>query len=199
MVRSTKVGLVCPEPPPRASNPLVTFIRDTKSQIHASNGHEYETQSPRTAARCNFQFDTVQMPVNVMDAHFRSFTHLVIPEAQKMGLGILGMKSMGAGVILKSKTVTAVECLRYALSQPVSVVITGIDSPRILEQALQVGSTFKPLTAQQISAILKKTAQAAEKGEYELFKTSSHFDSTAMHPQWLGTETPHVQSLAKTS
>lgn len=147
------------------------------------------------AQKNNFQFDTVQMPLNVMDAHFRSFAKLVIPQAQKMGLGILGMKSMGSGVILKSKTATPIECLQYALNLPTSVVITGIDGQEILDQALQVASNFKPLSSQQVAAILNKTAQAAGKGEYELFKTSAHFDSTAKHPEWLGPEGPNVQKL----
>ena len=147
------------------------------------------------ARKNNFQFDTIQMPLNVMDAHFRSFGKLVVPEAQKMGLGILGMKSMGDTVILKSKTVTPEECLEYALSLPTSVVITGIDSQKVLDQALSLGSNFKPLSNQQIAAILSKTEQAAASGEYELFKTSAHFDSTAKHPEWLGSETQHVQQL----
>jgi len=150
-------------------------------------------------AKNNFHFDTVQMPINVMDDHFRSFRHLVVPEAQKMGLGILGMKSMGSGVILKSKIVSPEECLTYALSQPVSVVITGIDGQDILDQAIRIASSFKPLSQQQITAILNKTAQVASKGEYELFKTSDHFDSTAKHPEWLGAETPQVQELGKSS
>jgi aryl-alcohol dehydrogenase-like predicted oxidoreductase len=148
-----------------------------------------------TADRHGIHFDTVQMPLNVMDAHFRSFAHEVVPEAQKMGLGILGMKSMGSGVILESKTVKPVECLEYALTLPASVVITGIDSPKVLEQALSVGRNFKPLTSQQVAALLHKTAQAASRGEYELFKTTAHFDSTAQNPEWLGQETPQVKQL----
>jgi predicted aldo/keto reductase-like oxidoreductase len=147
------------------------------------------------ARKNNYQFDTIQMPLNVMDAHFRSFVKLVVPDAQKMGLGILSMKSMGSGVILKSKTVTPVECLEYALSLPTSVVITGIDSQQVLDQALSVARNFKPLTSQQVSALLTKTAEAASKGEYELFKTTAHFDSTAKHPEWLGPETPQVKQL----
>jgi predicted aldo/keto reductase-like oxidoreductase len=147
------------------------------------------------AQKNNFQFDTVQMPLNVMDAHFRSFGKLVVPEAQKMGLGILGMKSMGGSVILKSKTVTPVECLQYALSLPTSVVITGIDSQQVFDQALSLATNFKPLTSQQIASLLNRTAQAAAKGEYELFKTTAHFDSTAKHPEWLGSETKQVQQL----
>jgi aryl-alcohol dehydrogenase-like predicted oxidoreductase len=148
------------------------------------------------ARKNNFTFDTVQMPINVMDVHFRSFGKLVVPEAQKMGLGILGMKSMGSGVILKSGTISAVDCLSYALSQPASVVITGIDSQQILDQAVRIASDFKPLTNAHIQALLEKTAESAASGEFELFKTSSHFDSTALHPDWLGPETQRVQELA---
>ncbi len=151
------------------------------------------------ARKNNFKFDTVQMPINVMDAHFRSFANLVVPQAQQMGLGILAMKSMGSGVILKSNTATPTECLRYALSQPVSVVITGIDSQKILDQALQVASGFTPLTKTEVAGILKKTADAAAMGEYELFKTSAHFDSTAQHPEWLGSETERIRELSQSS
>src|SRR5438270_2921739 len=79
------------------------------------------------------EFDTVQMPLNVMDAHYRSFGTLVLPELVKHGVGVLGMKPMANGIILKSKTVSAMECLRYALSLSTSVVITGVDSMEILD------------------------------------------------------------------
>jgi len=72
-----------------------------------------------------FDFDTVQMPLNVMDAHYRSFEKLVLPNLVKQNIGVLGMKSMANGIILKSGTVTAAECLQYALTLPTSVVITG--------------------------------------------------------------------------
>lgn len=147
------------------------------------------------AQQNNFHFDTVQMPINPMDAHFRSFQKLVIPQAQAMGIAILGMKCMGSGVILKSKTVTPVECLHYALSLPVSVVITGIDSQPVLDQAISVATNFTPLSENQLAALRQKTVNAAANGKYELFKTSSHFDSTAKHPEWLGPETSEVQSL----
>jgi predicted aldo/keto reductase-like oxidoreductase len=148
------------------------------------------------AARHGFIPDTVQMPVNVMDAHFRSFTKLVLPRLVEQKIGVLGMKSMGDGIILKSGVVKAEECLRYALSQPTSVVITGIDKPEVLEQALTVAKTFKPLSQEETAALLQKTQQAAAHGEYELFKTSAHFDSTAHHPEWLGGQSPKVDQLA---
>jgi aryl-alcohol dehydrogenase-like predicted oxidoreductase len=142
-----------------------------------------------------FDFDTVQMPLNVMDAHYRSFGKLVLPELVKQKIGVLGMKSMANGIILKSRTVTAVECLQYALSLPTSVVITGCDSMKLLEQALGVARTFQPLTPAQVKALLAKTKSAASHGEFELFKTSSIFDSTATHPDWLGEEPPHVREM----
>jgi predicted aldo/keto reductase-like oxidoreductase len=134
----------------------------------------------------DFHFDTIQMPVNVMDAHFRSFTNQVIPVAKQQGIGILAMKTFGDHFILESKTVEPIEALHYGLSQPVSVVITGCDSLPILGQALQAARTFKPLTEAQQKAILDRTQSAALTGKFELFKTTPHFDSTAANPKWLG-------------
>jgi predicted aldo/keto reductase-like oxidoreductase len=139
-----------------------------------------------TADRHDFHFDTVQMPLNVMDAHFRSFGHRVLPELVKNRIGVLGMKSMGSGVILQSKVVTPVECLHFAMSLPTSVVITGIDSMDILRQDLEVVRTFKPLDSEQMTSLLRRTLAAARDGKYELFKTTQHFDGTAQNPQWLG-------------
>ena len=150
----------------------------------------------KVAEEHGFHFDTAQMPLNVMDAHFRSFAQLAVPELVKQEIGVLGMKSMGDGVILKSKVVTPIECLHYSLSLPTSVVITGIDKPEILDQAIEAVKTFKPLNREQISQLLAKTKDVAMAGKYELFKTSSHFDSTAKHPDWLGGDSPDVQALA---
>ena len=134
----------------------------------------------------DFHFDTVQMPVNVMDAHFRSFTNQVIPVATQQGIGVLAMKTFGDHFILESKTVEPIEALHYGLSQPVSVVITGCDSLPILNQALEAARTFKPLTEAQQKSILDRTQAAALTGKFELFKTTPHFDSTAANPKWLG-------------
>jgi aryl-alcohol dehydrogenase-like predicted oxidoreductase len=150
----------------------------------------------KVAEEHSFHFDTAQMPLNVMDAHFRSFAQLAVPELVKQEIGVLGMKSMGDGVILKSKVVTPIECLHYSLSLPTSVVITGIDKPEILDQAIEAVKTFKPLDREEISQLLAKTKNVAMAGKYELFKTSSHFDSTAKHPDWLGGDSPDVQALA---
>jgi aryl-alcohol dehydrogenase-like predicted oxidoreductase len=142
-----------------------------------------------------FEFDAVQMPLNVMDAHYRSFEKEVLPELVKRKIGVLGMKSMGNGVILRSGVVTATECLHYALSLPTSVVITGIDSLEILDQAFEAMRTFRPLDQAQVQALLEKSAAAAMRGEFEPFKNTSLFDATAMNPQWMGDEPERIQNL----
>ena len=147
------------------------------------------------AEQNGFRFDTVQMPLNVMDAHYRSFGNQVVPELVKLKIGILGMKSMANGILLKSKTVTPVECLHYALSLPTSVVITGIDSMEILDQAFAAAKSFHPLSDDEREAILRKTRDAAAKGEFEPFKTSSIFDGTAENPEWLGEEPKGIREL----
>jgi aryl-alcohol dehydrogenase-like predicted oxidoreductase len=147
------------------------------------------------AASHNFKFDTVQMPLNVMDAHYRSFSKLVVPELVKQNIGVLGMKSLANGILLRSNTVKPIECLHYALNLPTSVVITGIDSMEILEQAFEAVRTFQPMNEQQVRSLLEKTATAASRGEFEPFKTSSIFDSTAQNPDWLGEEPQRIQQL----
>jgi len=149
-----------------------------------------------TAKRHRFRFDTVQMPLNLFDAHYRSFEQKVLPELVAAGIGVLGMKSMGSGVILKSQAVTPIECLHYSLNLPTSVVITGIDSMKILKQAFEAARTFERLTKQQVEKLRAKSAKAAANGDYELFKTTSIFDSTAKHPEWLGRESARTQRMA---
>ena len=139
-----------------------------------------------TASAHGFTFDAVQMPLNVMDHHFNSFEAKVLPILVKRRIGVLGMKPMGDHYILQSKTATPIECLHYPMNLPTSVVITGCDSLEILNQALKAARTFKPMSKDEISALLARTAPAAHAGEYELYKTSHHFDGTYHNPQWLG-------------
>jgi predicted aldo/keto reductase-like oxidoreductase len=138
------------------------------------------------ADRHGFVFDSVQMPLNVMDAHFNSFQQKVLPVALKKNIGVLGMKPMGDPFILKSNTVTAIECLNYTMNLPVSVCITGCDTMEVLQQGLTVARDFRPLSHDEVAAILAKTEVAAANGHYELYKTSNHFDTTAKNPQYLG-------------
>jgi len=138
------------------------------------------------AAKHGFRFDAVQMPLNVMDAHYDSFEKKILPRLVRDEIAVLGMKPMGAPYILDSKTESATACLRYAMSLPVSVTITGIDSFKILDQALLIGRAFKPLTAEQRAAILARTEGAANEGKFEKYKSTNTFDATERHLEWLG-------------
>jgi aryl-alcohol dehydrogenase-like predicted oxidoreductase len=134
----------------------------------------------------SFRFDAVQMPLNVMDAHFRSFTHEVLPVLRREGIAPLGMKCFGDHYILDSNTVKPMEALHYCLNLPIAVQITGIDSPQILDQAFAAVQTFKPLSEAEVAAILDRTRLAAQEGKYELYKTTQHNDGTARNSKLLG-------------
>jgi aryl-alcohol dehydrogenase-like predicted oxidoreductase len=135
-----------------------------------------------------FHFDTVQMPLNVLDAHYRSFEREVLPILTREGIGVLGMKPMGAGLILESGAASAEECLRYAMSVPgVSVTITGCESESVLDQALFLALNFKPLTDGERKELLSRTAAAAQAGKWERFKTTHQFDGTEQNKRWLTT------------
>jgi predicted aldo/keto reductase-like oxidoreductase len=140
----------------------------------------------RAAFAHKFQLDSVQMPLNLMDAHYDSFAAQVAPVALEHKIAVLGMKPMGGGVLLKSNAASPVDCLHYAMNLPVSVVISGCNSLPILQQALDAARSFQPLDKQQVAAMLAKTAPAAAGGKYELYKTSDRFDGTVHNPQWLG-------------
>ena len=150
---------------------------------------EIHLKTLATAASHRFRFDTVQMPLNVMDAHYQSFEKKVLPLLVKQEIGVLGMKPMGDAVILESKTVTPIECLHYAMNLPTSVVITGCDSMERLNQALTAARTFRPLSPTETDALLAKTARAAREGRFEPYKTTHKHDSTMAHPEWLGAVT----------
>jgi aryl-alcohol dehydrogenase-like predicted oxidoreductase len=140
----------------------------------------------QVATAHQFHFDAVQMPLNVMDAHFHSFEKKVLPVLVKEEIGVLGMKPMGAGLILGSKTVEPIECLHYAMNLPTSVVITGCETLENLQQALRAAKTFRPMSSTEVKALLAKTETVARNGEFELYKTTNQFDGTAHNPQWLG-------------
>jgi len=140
----------------------------------------------QTATENDFTFDAVQMPLNIMDAHYDSFEKMVLPVLLENNIGVLGMKPLCAGIVLRSDVATAVECLHYAMSLPTSVVITGCDSLPILEQALEAARSFSPMSNEQRSALLSRTARVAGQGEYEPYKTGTAFDATSRNPHWLG-------------
>ena len=134
----------------------------------------------------HFHFDTAQMPLNILDAQFRSFAHNVVPKLVAQGIAVLGMKPMSAGALPERGLATGIECLHYALNLPTSVVITGISDAKTLDQAFEAARTFKPLTQSQLSALLAKTREAALSGKLETFKTTTRQDGTARNPQWMG-------------
>jgi aryl-alcohol dehydrogenase-like predicted oxidoreductase len=147
---------------------------------------DYHLHMIETARKHDFVFDTVQMPLNVMDAHFKSFEKKVLPVALELDMGILAMKTFGDAHILATKAVDPIDMLHYGMNLPTSVVITGIDKPEILDQALRAASTFVPLDEAKVAEILAKTAGLARDGSTELYKTSHFFDSTVQNPSWLG-------------
>ncbi len=168
---------------------LVRAREQGKARFIGFTGHKSPQIHKRmieTADAHGFRFDTVQMPLNVMDAHYDSFEKVVLPLALERQMGVLGMKPLGDHFVLQSNTVSAPEALRYAMSLPVSTTITGIDSMAILQQDLAVARGFRSLTPDEKVALIEKTKQAAVAGEFEKYKTSTHFDGTTQNPQWLG-------------
>ncbi|MHB8841725.1 MAG: aldo/keto reductase [Candidatus Aquicultor sp.] len=132
-----------------------------------------------------FIWDTVQMPLNVLDPHFNSFQKQVLPVLIERNIGVLGMKPFCAGHIFDTGTVSAIEALHYVMNLPVSVVITGIQSHDNLNQAIEAATSFSPLSDDEVGDILSRTASAAENGTFETYKTTHAHDSTMMHPEWL--------------
>jgi aryl-alcohol dehydrogenase-like predicted oxidoreductase len=174
--------------PGGAIEALVDAKKAGKLRFIGFTGHkdpEIHLAMLAAADRHGFAFDTIQMPLNVMDAHYKSFEKRVLPVALDKGMGILHMKPLGGGFILESKTATAQECLRYAMNLPTSVMITGCDSMGILDQAIDAAIHFQPMSDAEVQALLDKTRVLAEGGKYERFKSSDYFDSTTKHPHWL--------------
>ncbi|MBW4024356.1 MAG: aldo/keto reductase [Proteobacteria bacterium] len=140
------------------------------------------------AEKHNFHFDTVQMPVNIMDAHFESFQNMIFPIAQQQKTAVLAMKTFGDTFIYQAHVAPPVELLHYGMSQPVAVVITGCDHLSILQQALDAVRSYQPMSQQAQQALLAKSAAIGDTGKTEKYKVSHHFDSTMQHPNYL-TET----------
>lgn len=139
------------------------------------------------AAKNGFHFDACQMPLNVLDYHFRSFAHEVLPKLVDQKIAVLGMKPMASGKVFKSGAeVTGIECLHYALNLPTSVVITGCETPARLEQALEAARTFKPMSETQVASLVARTRNAAQSGDFEPFKTTTAFDGTTRDPASMG-------------
>jgi len=125
----------------------------------------------------NFPFDTVQMPLNCLDATFRSFELQVLPEAHRRGIAVLGMKSLGgSGELVREGAVVVAMGLRYAMSLPVAVTISGIDSLEVLRQNLAIARGFQPLTASEMQSLREACRSETSDGHLELFKTTKKYD-----------------------
>lgn len=137
------------------------------------------------ADRHGFHFDTVQMPLNIMDAHYDSFEKTVVPMAVARGTGILGMKAFGDPYIVQTGLMPPIQMLQYPMSLPISIQITGIDSMDILHQALEAVRTYRPFSQEMRDSLLARSAEIGRTGKTELYKTSLHFDGTNKNPHWL--------------
>jgi predicted aldo/keto reductase-like oxidoreductase len=142
-------------------------------------------------------WDTVQMPINVCDYHYRSFAHEVLPEAVKRGIGPIGMKSLGGGADHKGRFVvenvcSAEEAIRYALSQPIASLVVGIDSMKVLEQDLAIARAFKPLGEAELAKLVDRVKPVAGDGRHERFKSTQFFDGP-YHQEQHGLTRKHVE------
>lgn len=159
----------------------VRFLGFTGHKHPAHHVHMFEV-----AAANDFVFDTVQMPINIMDAHFQSFERNVIPVAQKTDTAILAMKTFGDGQILESRVAGPLQMLYYSMNLPVATVITGIDSAATLNQAVEAAISFRPMSDAQIASILARSAPLSVDGALEPYKTTDDLDATVAHPEWMG-------------
>jgi len=122
------------------------------------------------------EWDTVQMPINILDAHYRSFQKKVVPECNRRQIGAIGMKALVGGLIPNRLGISAEVCRRYALSLPISTLVCGITSRKDFQQDLAIARNFKPMTAAELETLLADTKEAGKEGKYEGFKTTTGFD-----------------------
>jgi predicted aldo/keto reductase-like oxidoreductase len=162
--------------PGGAAEALQEAKQQGKVRFIGFTGHKDPAIHLRMLQR-NFPFDTVQMPLKVFDATFRSFETQVLPEAAKRGITVLGMKSLGgSGEMVTSGVITADEGLRYAMSLPVATTISGMDSIAVLEQNLQVAKGFQAMSTTDMQTLRDRVRMYAADGRFELFKTTKKYD-----------------------
>jgi predicted aldo/keto reductase-like oxidoreductase len=174
--------------PGGAIEALVAARQAGKLRFIGFTGHKsprWHLAMLREADAHGFRFDTVQMPLNVLDAHYDSFERQVLPELLARHVGVIGMKPMADGRIVQEGFASAEECLGYAMSLPTSVVVTGCDSVERVEQALRLARTFRVPSEGEVNALLARTAEPARDGTNELYKTTTQYDGTTQNPEWL--------------
>jgi len=162
--------------PNGAAEALVQAKKEGKTRFVGFTGHKSPQIHLKMLAH-NFPFDTVQMPLNCFDATFRSFETDVLPELNRRGIAPLGMKSLGgSGEMVRHGGITAEEGLRYAMSLPVATTISGIESPEVLQQNLEIACGFRPMTAAEMQSLRDRSRFWAADGRLELFKTTKKYD-----------------------
>jgi aryl-alcohol dehydrogenase-like predicted oxidoreductase len=147
---------------------------------------DYHVHMFEVAAKNGFVFDAVQMPLNIMDPHFRSFERSVIPLAQATDTGIIAMNAFGDRGILDTRIAAPLQMLHYSLSLPVASVVNGVNSIFTLDEAVTAAVSFRPLSEAQIAALLARSAAQSANGALERYKISDEFDVTVQHPEWMG-------------
>jgi aryl-alcohol dehydrogenase-like predicted oxidoreductase len=173
--------VVWPDDPDRifaaggAAEAMLKAKEQGKVRYIGFTGHKDPAIFERMLAQ-GFPWDTLQMPVNALDAHFQSFQARILPIAQAQGIGVIGMKSLAGGHLLKGTELTPQEAIGYALSQPIASLCVGVDSMEVLEQDLAIGRGFAPLPAEEQARILAKAAPHAPGGRFEPFKSSHDFE-----------------------
>ena len=169
--------------PGGAAEALLQAKQQGKVRFVGFSGHKDPAIHLRMLAH-DFPFDTIQMPLNCLDATFRSFEQRVLPEANRRGLAVFGMKSFGGGgEIVKYGAATPDEALRYAMSLPVSTTISGIESPDVLTQNLSIATKFSPMTAEEMRVLRERCRPLAADGRFELFKTTKMYDGAVGRAQ----------------
>jgi len=155
---------------------LTQAKKDGKVRFVGFTGHKDPSIHLKMLAH-GFAFDAVQMPLNCFDASFRSFERQVLPELSRRGVAVLGMKSMGgSGEMVRHGAVTAAEALSYAMSLPVTVTISGMDSLAVLKQNLEIARGFEPMNSVGMKALRDRCHLDASDGRWELFKTTTKYD-----------------------
>src|SRR5215203_3275418 len=163
--------------PGGAAEAMLRAKEEGKVRFIGFTGHKSPAIFRRMLSQ-GFQWDTLQMPVSVLDANFNSFQREILPLANEQGVGVIGMKSLAAGHLLEdpSLTLSPVDAIRYSLSQPISALCVGTDSLKVLEQNLGIGQNFVPMTPEEQTAAIESVYHLGWNGQKEPFKTSFNYE-----------------------
>jgi aryl-alcohol dehydrogenase-like predicted oxidoreductase len=132
----------------------------------------------------DYRWDACQLPLNCFDASFRSFEQRVLPELNRRGIAAIGMKSFGGDArMIKAKAVSPQEALAYVLSLPVTTLVSGMETLRVLRQNIAVARGFSPMSERARQALRRRVAAHAVDGRFELYKISAAFEGVESRRQ----------------